>query len=230
MNSVRRWIAALTAAACGLVLGACASTVSGAPVRATSSSLETDDLTAMLLSVEDVRSIVGTTDLEITETYHDAWAYAEVSPGPCSGVPFNIVVPAYRDSGYEAVSGMNMQSSEALPEYWVDEGVVRLPTEAHAQRFITEAETTWRECAGILLRTVPEEGSDPQFWTIGETADIPESQGLVVSSSLAGVDGYVCSRAMTDKANLVVDVLVCSRVVTDEAVTILHRITSRPPV
>ena len=72
-----------------------------------------------------------------------------------------------------------------------------------------------------------EEDTYPQFWTIGATE---RSDSLVVTSSLDGAAGYVCSRATSDKTNLVIDVLVCSRGVTDEAEEILHGIASRLPV
>jgi hypothetical protein len=192
--------------------------------------VEADDLTAMLLSVEDIERIIGSDPLEIRDTYDEVWTSFEVSPGPCASVPFNVVVQAYRDSGYEAVSGMNMWSSQVTWEYWVDEGVVRFPSDRDAHRFVTDAETTWRDCEGDEVRAVPEEGGAVQLWTVGSTTEIPDVRALVVTSTLADTAGYVCSHAMTDRANLVIDVVVCKRGVTDEAVTIMDRIANRPPI
>jgi eukaryotic-like serine/threonine-protein kinase len=184
----------------------------------------------MLLSVEDIEQITGSGDLEIRDNYDELWASFEVSPGPCASVPFNVVVQAYRDSGYEAVSGMNMWSSQVTWEYWVDEGVVRFPTDHDARRFVTDAEVIWRKCEGDEVRAVPEEGGAVQWWTVGSTTQIPDVRALVVTSTLADTPGYVCSHAMTDRANLVIDVVVCTTGVTDEAVTIMDRIANRPPI
>lgn len=72
---MREWVAA---ALCGLMLSACASTVSGTAARE-SSPVAADDLTAMLLSVEDIEQITGSGDLEIRDTYDEPWASFEVS-------------------------------------------------------------------------------------------------------------------------------------------------------
>lgn len=184
----------------------------------------------MLLSAEEIQQIIGSDELDIRDTYHDVWSYFEVSPGPCAAVPFNIVVQAYSDSGYEAVSGMNMWSSQKTWEFWVDEGVVRFPSEHDAHRFVTDAETSWRDCEGAEVEAVQEEGGERQFWTVGPTTEIPDLRALVITSDMAGYPGYVCSHAMTDRANLVIDVVACKRGVTDEAVTIMDRIANRPPI
>lgn len=227
MNFVRQWLATFIAALCGLLLGACASTVSGTPLRVTAGGSGGDDLTAMLLSVEDIRLIVGVPDLEVHEEYNDVPDTSEFSTEGCAGVPFNTVIPAYHDSGYQAVRGMNVRSPEEFPELWVDEGVIRFDDVDDARRFMTDAEATWRGCAGTVTSTVPED-SERQFWTIGDTT---ESGGLLrVVSSLRGDEDYVCSRAMKDGDVLVIDVVVCSRNVTDEAETIVNRIAGRLPV
>ena len=184
----------------------------------------------MLLSADEIQRIIGSDALEVRDTYDEVWTSFEVSPGPCAAVPFNVVVQAYGGTGYQAVSGMNMWSSQVTWEFWVDEGVVRFPSDRDAHRFVTEAETTWRNCEGTEVRAVPEEGGAVQWWTVGNTTRIPEVRALVVTSTLADTPGYVCSHAMTDRANLVIDVVVCKKGVTDEAVTIIDRIANRPPI
>jgi hypothetical protein len=215
---------------CGLVLSACASTVSGTAQRVTSRPGDGDDLTAMLLRLEDVRQVVGAPELEISETYDKFLDFLEFSPEVCAGVPFNTIERAYRSSGYQAVRGMTMQTSEEIPAHWVDEGVVRFATAGDARRFVTDAGPVWRKCAGVQAHAVPDEDTGPQIWAIGETLELDDTYGLEVRSSRVDAAGDECSHAMADKANLVIDVAVCSRTVTDEAVTILHRIASRPPV
>ena len=204
--------------------------VSGTAARESSAPVEADGLTAMLLSVEDIEPIVGRDDLEIRETYDELWTAFEVSPGPCAAAPFNVIVQAYGDTGYEAVSGMNIWSSQLSSEYWVDEGVVRFPSDRDANRFVTDTETIWRDCEGQEVRAVPEEDGAHQLWTIGTTTQIPDVRALVVTSTLVDTSDYVCSHAMTDRANIVIDVVVCKRGVTDEAVTIMDRIANRPPI
>jgi serine/threonine kinase PknH len=204
--------------------------VSGTAQRVTSRPGDGDELTAMLLRVEDVRHIVGAPDLEISETYDKFLDYLEFSPEVCAGVPFNTIERAYRSSGYQVVRGMTMQTSEEIPAHWVDEGVVRFATADDARRFVTDAEPVWREYAGTQARAVPDEDTGPQIWAIGDTVNLPDTDGLVVRSSRVDAAGDECSHAMADKADLVIDVAVCGRRVTDDAVTILHRIASRPPV
>ncbi len=199
------------------------STVSGAPVRMSGPTAGADELRAMLLSVEDVRRIIDMPDLEINETYDDVPDDDEFSAGVCAGVPFNTSEVAYRDREYQAVQGTNMRSPGEFPEHWVDQALVRFNSGDDAQRFVADAVRIWRDCAGAVINTVPED-SVPQRWTIGDTKG---SALPMVTSSLVGIAGYTCAHAMTDKTNLVIDVVVCSRGVNDEAETILHRIASR---
>lgn len=230
MNGVRHWLTVLIAAMCGLVVTACASTVSGVPVRATSRPGDGDELSAMLLRLDEVQQVVGVPDLEIKDTYERFIDYLEFSPDRCAGVPFNTIDRTYRNSGYQAVRGMRMQTWEDFPAHWVDEGVVRFDTADDARRFVAESTPIWRECAGTVARAVPDEQTGLQLWAIGDTEELPDAEGLVVTSRRADVAGRACSHAMAVKANLVIDVVVCSPTVTDEAVTVLHRIANKPPV
>jgi serine/threonine kinase PknH len=232
MDCVRQWIAA-SAAACVLVLSACASTVAGTPVRASSPFHESDDLTAMLLSIEDIRRIVGAEDLEIDETYDRFLDYADFSPEACVGVPFNTIERAYRNSGYEAVRGIVMQTAGEIAARWVDEGVVRFDTAEEAHRFVTDSSSIWRDCAGTEVRAVPDEETGLQIWAIGDTInipDVPESRAFMVTSVRLDVADHTCAHVMTDRADLVIDVVVCGPQATEHAVTIMDRIANRPPI
>jgi hypothetical protein len=209
--------------------------VSGTPSIAGRAASEDAALTAMLLDLEDVQRIVETPDLEARQAYHQFWSYVEVSRGICSGVPFNSVDFDYRGSRFHAVSGMTMYSSGDAPDaavvrVWVDEAVVRFDGASDAHRFVTDSAPRWRSCAGTQIRAVVEEGAGAQLWTIGRTEDIPATGTLVVTTSLAGAPGYVCKRALKNKADLVIDVVVCRDGVTEEAQTIVERIANRLPV
>jgi serine/threonine kinase PknH len=230
MIGMRHWSAVCLAAMCGLLLSACASTVSGVPVRATSRPGDGDELSAMLLRLDEVQQIVGVPEVEIRDTYERFIDYAEFSPDKCAGVPFNTIDRTYRNSGFQAVRGMRIQTWEDVPAHWVDEGVVGFPTADAAHRFVTESKAIWRECARTVARVVPDEETGLQVWAIGDTEELHDADGLVVASGRADVAGRECSHAMAAKAKVVVDVVVCMPTVRDEAVTILHRIASRPPV
>jgi hypothetical protein len=231
MDVVRVWCAILVAS-CGLALTACASTVSGTPVRARSSG-QVDGLTAMLLSIEDIGAITGLTDLEITNAYDELLGFLEFTPEECIGVPFNTIDKGYRDSRYQAISGMVMQPPEPTLRDWVDEAVVQFATAADAHRFVTESAAKWRNCAGTEVRAVPDEENGLQIWKIGDTSDIevlPELRGLMVRTTRVDVAEPECAHAMTDRANIVIDVVVCGQNDVAEAETILERIANRPPV
>jgi hypothetical protein len=217
-------------AVCGLVLAACASTVPGVAVRARSSG-DVDGLTAMLLSVEDIRTIIGAEDLEVAYTYEKFLDYLEFEPESCIGVPFNTIDRAYSNSGYQAVSGMVVQPPHDTQRDWVDEGVVQFATAAAAHRFVTASAAAWRNCAGKQVRAVPDKDTGSQVWQIAETVEtLPDSRGFLVRSTRVDRPQSECAHTMADRADLVIDVVVCSRDDAGNAETILERIASRPPV
>lgn len=218
--------AAIVAALGGLLLTACTTTLSDAPARRAAPS-SVDDLTAMLLSVEEIGRIVGV-DLEVSETYEKFLDYAEFTPERCAGVPFNTIERAYRGSRFTGVSGMVMD--DASYEHWVDEGVVRYATAADAHRYVAQAEAIWRDCAGVEATEVPRADDERQTWSIGQTERLGEPGGLQVRMHRVAGPYEVCAHAMADHANHVIDVVVCGPTVADEAATILNRIANRPPV
>jgi hypothetical protein len=220
----------VTALAAALVisLSACTTTLSDAPARKAAPSRQTDELTAMLLSVEEIRRIVGIGDLDVEETYEKFLDYVEFSPEQCAGVLFNTIARAYRNSGYVAVSGMVVQTPEQ--DHWIDEGVVRFASAADAHRYVAESEQNWLDCAGSEVRQVPNEDTDVQTWSIGETERLADPGGLMVRTRRVDLAGEVCAHAMADRSSLVIDVVVCGPRVDGEAVTILNQIAKRPPV
>jgi hypothetical protein len=71
-----------------------------------------------------------------------------------------------------------------------------------------------------------------QIWAIGETVRLPDSTGLMVTTSRVDKPGKGCAHAMADRGDLVIDVVVCGPgpTNTDQAVTLLNRIADKPPV
>ncbi|MCT7661735.1 sensor domain-containing protein [Mycobacterium deserti] len=187
-----------------------------------------DELSAMLLSVEEIRGIVGADNIEITETYEKFLDYVEFTPEECAGVPFNTIERAYRNSGYQAVSGMIMQNDGQ--QRWIDEGVVRFATAAAARRFVSDSERIWQDCSGVRAHAVPDEDTAGQIWAIRDTVRLRNFNGLMVTSSRVDRPGRECAHAMADRAQLVIDVAVCGPQIDDEAVTILAGIADRPPI
>jgi hypothetical protein len=225
---VRHWSTA-SIVVTALVVSACASTVSGTPVRPRGMG-QTDALTAMLLGLDEVRDITEADDLQISETYEKFLDYVEFTPERCAGVPFNTIERAYRNSGYQGVSGMVMANDGQ--KRWVDEAVVRFATPGAAHRFVTDNDRIWRDCVGVAAHAVPGEDNDVQIWAIGETVRLPDSTGLMVTTSRVDKPGKGCTHAMADRGDLVIDVVVCGPgpTNTDQAVTLLNRIADKPPV
>jgi hypothetical protein len=222
-DRVRAWPAAAIAA---VLLTSCTATVGGTPERTMGSARHGDELTAMLLPLDEIRALVSAPELEIRETYDDFLDYAEFSPEHCAGVPFNTIERAFRDSGYETVRGVAM---DADTDAFVDEGVIRFASAAYAHRYVAQSKSTWQDCMGVVAHVVPDEMSDSQQWAIKDTVDLPAG-GLMVRTRQVDAAGRECAHAMADRAELVIDVVVCGRRVIDEATTILHRIGRRPPV
>lgn len=227
----------IAAAVVGLTC-ACSTTVGGTPKAertpspapgATPAVANVDpwDLNGLLLTVDDIRSIMAAPELEIEDSY-EVMPPSTVGyvPEDCARAAFNTVETGYRDSGFGAVRGMVFQEPEAMQlQHVVDQGVVSFPDAAAANTYVTRTLESWRRCAGTPFTALRPETAE--HWTFGQ---VTENGGISAIPKIADGDtGWKCSHAIAAKVNVVIDVSACGFDVTDQATTVVARIRDKFP-
>ncbi|HEY7052375.1 MAG TPA: sensor domain-containing protein [Mycobacterium sp.] len=229
--------------------GACATTVGGTPKaeKAASSSaaapgpssaappaaapaartVGAQDLEALLLPADDVRTVMDGPDIDVQETY-DQMPPSTVGydPPECARAAYNVVEAGYRDSGFIAARGAVMQEpDDAQLLHVVDQGIVTFPTADAATDYVTKTVQTWRGCAGKPFTASRPEAAE--HWTFG---DVTENGGIsAIPKTVDGDTGWSCSHAIAAKSNAVIDVSACGFSINDQAKAIVGRIRDKFP-
>ncbi|MCG5432380.1 sensor domain-containing protein [Mycobacterium sp. MYCO198283] len=197
------------------------------PQTAAAPNVEEPALDGLLVPLDDVRNLLDAPELAVEQSY-TAMPPSTVGydPPTCVSAAYNVVEAAYRDSGFVAVRGVALQEPAGVQvTHNVDQGVVTFPDAAAAAGFVARSVDGWRQCA-----TLPFTATRPEVverWTFG---DVGEGGGIfTVSKSVEGGEGWRCGRAMTSKANVVVDVSACGFGITDQAAAIATRIRDKIP-
>jgi PknH-like protein len=185
-----------------------------------------------LLPAEDMRRILGASDLVVTKEYKQP-TKAFTSPGSprsCVGAVDSALKEEYSDSNFKMRYGRELAQGRAMVEHSVDESVIEFETPHRAADFVDTTKSTWQGCAHTAL-TLTNGGSTRQY-KFGDFADGKDT-GNVATIALKAPHGSPpvdCSHAVAAKSNVVVDVEVCGSEAHNEALTIVNKIRDRFPI
>lgn len=176
-------------------------------------TLAPNELNSLLLTTNEVESVVGVTNLSPGEVYDEmASNPVTVSEPDCAGAQYNALQTVYAGSGYSAVADQQLTAQE--PKYvFVNQSVVLFPSQDHAQRFVTNSADEWEACSGRNM-TVTLDNGDTYNWTFGD-AERKESQ-ISQHASQEGMEGYGCDHVLRVVSNAVLEVRACRDNVTDD--------------
>jgi hypothetical protein len=209
-------------AVAAMALTGCVSTVSGTAVRNASTvpsnipKLDESALERVLLPVDEINDIMGTTDLEFTSDIDDMTDSSDkVSDPDCLAAMFGAEEAVYKGSGWTAVRDIVAREPEDDNDHWIEQTAVIYPEASNANRFFAKSKSSWDKCAGSSLAVETEDTSS--LWEFG---DVTSSDGLIAQlASQEDADGWGCQHALATASNLTVETWVCAYNLSDEATT-----------
>lgn len=221
-------VVAAAVLALSLVLSGCVSTVAGVASRAPDEPrwepmLIEADLDGLLLGVDDLNDIVGSSDLQVSfdsSTLNDN--SEAVSDRDCLAAAFGAQELVYQDSGWTAVRDQIVREPGEGNPHWIEQVVVLHSTAEQAQAFVKHSQAIWEGCAGTIVTFDSEDM--PQIWSVSDvTADDSSiSQMSTPEDSPSGGCHHVLSAA----SNVVVEAWVCGDDIDQQATEVVREIVA----
>ncbi|OBF14671.1 sensor domain-containing protein [Mycobacterium sp. ACS4331] len=205
-----------------LLSAGCSRTLSGTPQSAASGA--GSSLADMLLPVDEVNDIVGTSDLEIVESVEeltDNSMYA--SELECLGALYHSEITVYDDSDVVGVLDQIITEPDDDGEHWVEQTVVRLSSAGRADDFVNQAKVDWSNCIGEDV--VIDDDAGAATWRF-EGVTI-EGDSIAQTARTEGGEVWRCRHVMRSKGDVVIEASVCGESVQGEAEELAERIAAR---
>lgn len=183
-------------------------------------------LPKLLLDVTTINSVEGATAMALVADDHPDYPYAglKTSPLDCEGVAQPAVKSVLQGSGWIGLQAQYVREPGDNLMHGVTQAVISYPTADAANGFFAKQADTWSGCSGKHL-TVTGTKNNLIGLTVG---NVTNSDGMLRALvNQEGGDGWACQRAMTVRANVVIDVRSCSFNTVDEASTIAGKIGDR---
>jgi hypothetical protein len=188
--------------------------------------LAEDALKGFLLSPEQINTVMGTTDMKVTNS-RDAMTddSATMTPMECLAIDGSAQAPVYAKSGFmaERDKTLNRQDGDNLTHF-AEQALVLFPTAKQASAFFSASAQQWPAChdyTHVQSRT---------HWTV---AAISNANGVLSTTSTLqdppATGWKACGRALTAKNNVVIDVNTCSVDPKNSAVDIANQIAAKVP-
>ena len=217
-----RALAVGIAVAAAMALSGCVSTVSGTAVRDAKTvstdvpRLDESALDKVLLPVDEINDIMGTSALEVTSDMDDMTDSSDkVSDPDCLGAMFGAEESVYKGSGWTAVRDVVAREPDEDNDHWIKQTGVIYPQASDANRFFEKSKSMWEKCAGSSLAVDTEDTSS--LWEFG---DVSSGDGLITQmATQEDADGWGCQHALAAASNLTVETWVCAYSLSEEAAT-----------
>ena len=135
------------------------STVSGTAVRDSEAvptdvpRLDESALDKVLLSIDEVNDIMGTTDLEVTSEMDEMTDSSDkVSDQDCLGAMFGAEEPVYKGSGWTAVRDVVAREPDEDNDHWIEQTAVIYPKARQRQQVLREVQVDVGEVRRVVAR------------------------------------------------------------------------------
>ena len=213
-----------------MALSGCVSTVSGSAVRDAKTvptdvpRLQESVLDSVLLPIDEINDIMGTTDLEITSDMDEMTDSSDkVSNQDCLGAMFGAEEPVYEGSGWTAVRDVVAREPDEDNDHWIEQTAVIYPEAGNAKRFFEKSRSIWEKCADSSLAVDTEDTSS--LW---EFEKVTAGDGLITQiATQEDADGWGCQHALAAASNVTAETWVCAYNLGDEAATMAIDIVNK---
>jgi hypothetical protein len=180
---------------------------------------------SVLLTAEEVDSIVGTTKIEAKEiSDHMTSDPLPMSNPNCVGAFSDAVKSVYEGSGYTGVSDQVLLIHEPN-QVWVNQTAVTFPSADQAGGFLNTSANKWNACAGQTVTITFSDGDTR--WTFGEVSRSDSQITQVVTEKESS--GWSCQHTLRSVSNVVIEALACDDHITDEASRLVEKMAAKLP-
>ncbi len=179
------------------------------------------DLSQVLLGAPELSTAMGANMAPTTQTSEMINSSSTLSNPACLGAFEPVQAAAYQGSGYTAVRGQGMHSTN--PPRRVYEAVVAFPSAESAHAFVGASARSWNACAGQAVTVT--EGSQTTPWTFAELQGA--TPRIVQRHTQAIADGRACQHVLNAITHVVIDVVACGPGITDEGSQVAAMLAAR---
>ena len=180
-------------------------------------------LPALLLSLEQVNTAMGATDMRVMDSgVAMSDASATMKPKECLAIDGSVQAQVYAGSGYSAEREQTLQEGDNFTHY-VQQAVVLFPSAKQAGAFFTASAQQWPACRQYTHTQTN------SLWAVGPISNTNGTLSTTATQQNAKAPGWGCGRALAIKNNVVIDVNTCSANPTDSALNIANQIAAKVP-
>lgn len=187
------------------------------------------DLSEVLLSLDEVRSIMHMPGLAPTESKKSGSGGnsdskdASADPVECVGAVAPGIDTVYSASG--ATGYQRASFTDPSTASMVEQVAASFDSQAEARKFVTQSRDQWQDCAGE--RFTLSGGSSTLIWDLGTPGGTPTR--VTLTNTLDAGPGVPQLRVLATRGTVVIDISVMSLAATDQAETIADQILNRIP-
>jgi hypothetical protein len=199
-GAVARASAVCVAVAMAMLLSGCTTTVSGNALRDKDAApldvapLKESQLDDVLLSIDEINSILGSTDIEVVdETEQMSDNSHAVSDPDCLGVIFGAEEKVYDGSDWTAVRDQVSREPGDDKHHWVQQTVVLYRAADDAKKFFNDSKSTWEQCGGFSVAVDDSESS--YIWEVDDVGAKDDLLTQVTTQQDSG--GWECQHALS---------------------------------
>lgn len=212
--------------AVSLLLAGCAHTVGGSAQPADPAGGARNlggGLDSVLLSADEVNTIMGASDIIVVDNSGDMQTTAEnLSRPDCVGALYNAQDSVYQGSGWTDVRDQVLQAPKDNNPHRVEQTAVEFPGSDRAQGFVNTSLSRWSRCSGKEITLTS--GGDVARWAIG---DLKVTGRTINQITLQQAEsGWGCQHALSAVSAIVIEATACSSHIGDEAVTIADKMSA----
>jgi hypothetical protein len=185
-------------------------------------------LNSLLLTADEVDSIMGTTTMDPGPVHNQMQSDAlAISDPECAGAQYNALQTVYAGSGYSTVVDQALTSGKSSdPDYsWVGQTAVAFPSHDQASAFLRSSTQNWKLCAGKTVTVTIDE--DEINWSFEKVAE--QDSQIAQTETQEGMGGYACQHVMRAVSNVIVEAAACSDHISDEANRIAENMAGKAP-
>jgi len=209
-------------AAIVVALSGCTSVVAGTAIPGDAGGPDgprSGDLSATLLSAEEINSIMGSEDIEVVESTDELVDHsAGISDPACLGTLYNAEEFIYDGSGWTELVDEILTQQVDDPDSWVEQTAVRFSSADEASEFYETSKSQWQECVGQQVSVY-----DGDYEFTWEFDGLTVSDTTISQSALQlDSDGWTCQHAMAAVSDAIVEASACGMALDEEAVTIVE--------
>jgi serine/threonine kinase PknH len=188
--------------------------------------LTSDRLAPLLLSVSEINSIMGATNMTAGSPMTDLGKSTLTLSSPeCLGVLYAIQNDTYTGSGWSDVQGLVLSEPGDSFDHWAHQAVVRYPTADKANDFMQTSLGKWKSCAGKTVTVTNAKKTETYRWTLSELEGQPPRISMTKAQEAA--KGWSCQRVLSVTNNVIIDVNACSYKLNGQAAQISDKIIAK---